>query len=345
MDFARVRGELPSLTLAPQPRPCTWRPLSRTRRSPSEDAGVMSDGMSIVAVHAIIRRAGGLAATHELLRFGVGRRQLAALVASGGLVRPRQGWYVNPDTHDSLVCAVRVGGRLAAISAAEYYGLATPHAHPLHVHVPRRDSRLRTAHSSSIRLSDDRLSTTVIHRGPVRPADTQTRLCVGIIDCLVQVALSEDEDITVACFDSALHTGVVAPSALQSMVRRLPSRLHHLPSIVDGRSDSYLESVARRKLARAGIRCQLQVGVLGERWIDILIGDRLAIELDGASKYQGLPDAEIARRVDSDRVRDAFLEALGYHVIRLSYRMVVDDWPATLSLIQAVMDRGDHLRR
>ncbi|MET4704517.1 DUF559 domain-containing protein, partial [Frigoribacterium sp. UYMn621] len=91
---------------------------------------------------------------------------------------------------------------------------------------------------------------------------------------------------------------------------------------------------------------QSQVCVLGERWIDLLIGDRLAIEIDGAAKYtQDMSPGEVARRVDADRVRDAFLEALGYHVIRLSYRMIVFDWPATLAMIQAVIERGDHLSR
>ncbi|MBK4346736.1 endonuclease domain-containing protein [Lacisediminihabitans changchengi] len=194
-----------------------------------------------------------------------------------------------------------------------------------------------------LRLRDAEGATTVVHWGAAGPPTKSTRLRVGVLDCLAQVALSEDEDDAVACIDSALHVGLIAPSVTAVIARRLPARLSHLPQIVDGRSESYLESVARRKLARAGISTELQVAVLGERWIDLLIGDCLALELDGAGKYQGLSDAEIARKVHGDRDRDSFLEALGYHVIRISYRMVIDDWPATLAMIQAVMDRGDHL--
>jgi very-short-patch-repair endonuclease len=90
----------------------------------------------------------------------------------------------------------------------------------------------------------------------------------------------------------------------------------------------------------------LQVPVLSERWIDLLIGDRLALEIDGAGKYtEDMTAGEVARRMNADRQRDAFLEALGYHVIRISYFMVIFDWEATLGMILAVIARGDHLAR
>lgn len=299
---------------------------------------------SLGTLIAEIRGRGGAAATHELLRIGATSHQLTAVVASGDLIRPRQGWYMAPGTLEPYVRAFRVGGRLAGVSAAETYDLAVPRDAPLHVHVPHSAARLRSEQTPYVRLRDTQGRTTVVHRGRTQPQSTSTRLRVGVLDCLAQVALSESEDDAVACIDSAVHAGPIAPSALGMIVALLPARLSHLPQIVDGRSDSYLESIARRKLAIAGIHCEIQVPVLGERWIDLVIGDRLAIELDGAGKYQGLSDAEIAGRVHADRERDAFLEALGFHVIRLSYRMVLDDWPATLSMIQAVMDRGDHLR-
>lgn len=293
-----------------------------------------------------VRSLGGLAATHELLAFGATSRSLTGAVRAGILIRPRQGWYAPAGTSDEIIRAIRVGGRLASVSAAASYGLAVPHRYPLHVQVPRVASRLRTEHDRFVRLSDSPGHSTVIHRGRVSPPTSETRWCVSLLDCLVQVASTEDEDDAIACLDSALRHGRVDEIDLELIRRRLPLRRRHITSRVDGRSDSYPESIARCRLARDGIAAEPQVGVLGERWIDLLVGDRLALEIDGAGKYsKDATPEEVARRVDADRQRDAFLEALGYHVIRLSYEMVVFDWSATLAMIHAIMERGDHLAR
>jgi very-short-patch-repair endonuclease len=294
----------------------------------------------------VVRRLGGVAATHELLARGSTSHGLTVAVRAGILLRPRQGWYAVPTAREEFIRAIRVGGRLASVSAAASYGLAVPQSFPLHVHVPRESSRLRTETDRYVRLSDTIGETTVIHRDRVAPPSIDTRLRVGLLDCLVEVVWSETEDDAVACLDSALRHGLIGPSELGQVRRRLPARLRHVPDAADGLSDSYPESLARCRLLRAGIATRLQVPVLFERWIDLLIGDRLALEIDGAGKYtEDMSPGEVARRMNADRQRDAFLEALGYHVIRVSYFMVVFDWEATLSMIQAVIARGDHLAR
>lgn len=293
-----------------------------------------------------IGQLGGVAATHELLANGFASRELTIAVRAGEVIRARQGWYLPADSREDVVRAIRVGGRLASVSAAATYGLAVPHAFPLHVHVPHRDSRLRTESDPKVHLGDEPGATTVIHRGRLEKPAPKSRLRVSLIDSLAQVTRTESNSDAVACLDSALHLGLVAPSAMNDLFCALPERVKHLESQLDGKSDGYPESVTRCLLLQSGIVAQTQVSVLGERWIDLLIGDRLALEIDGAGKYtQDMTPAEVARRMNADRVRDAFLEALGYHVIRLSYRMIVFDWPATLAMIQAVMDRGDHLAR
>ncbi len=295
------------------------------------------------SVVEIVRKLGGVAATHELLAAGMTSHGLTAAVRAGTLIRPRQGWYLPSEVPEQVVRAVRVGGRLASLSAAASYGLAVPHAFPLHVHVSRESSRLRTEADRTVRLSDSTGETTVIHRDRVEPSTCSTRWRVSLLDCLFQVVKGESEDDAVACLDSALRRGVMDAIDFELLLRRLPRRLRRITRLVDDRSDGYSESIIRRKLARAGIETQLQVPVLHERWIDLLIGDRLALEVDGAGKYsRDMTPQAVARRVNSDRQRDAFLEALGYHVIRISYVMIMFDWPATLSMIQAVMDRGEH---
>jgi len=288
---------------------------------------------------------GGMAQTRELYGWGATSHGLTRAVRANLVYRARQGWYALPDSGEDIVRAVRVGGRLTGVSAAAFYGLAVPENPPLHVDVPWTASRLRSQSDRHRRLSDTH-ERTVVHWGNTARPTPATRFVVSVLDCLYRVLVDESEDDAVACLDSAIHTGQVDLIDLELLRRRLPEPLKYLIDVADGRSDGYPESVARRKLARAGIATQIQVPVLGERRIDLLIGDRLALEVNGVGKYlQDLSPGEVARRIEADQQRDAFLEALGFHVIRISYYMVVHDWDATLSMILAVMARGDHLHR
>ena len=151
--------------------------------------------------------------------------------------------------------------------------------------------------------------------------------------------MSESAEDAIACIDSARHRGLLDAIGVEELRRITPKTKQHLLHLSTDGSPEYVESIVRVRLHFAGIETRIQVNVLDERWIDLLVGDRLAIECDGRGKY------ERGATVDSDRKRDAFLEALGYHVIRISYSMVFEDWDATLGMILAIIERGDHLAR
>lgn len=294
-------------------------------------------------MHPLVRFAeslDGLATTKELLAAGATSHRLTALTRSGQLTRVRNGWYATPSADEETVRAIRVGGRLAGSSAAGSYGLATPETSLLQVHVPHNASRQRSQWDRYRRLADSPYDGVTLFRDDIAPPDAGTRLRVSLEDCLRQVVMHDTDYDAVACLDSALRMGLLDLIGLEELARRLPESRRYIIDLADGRSDSYLESVARVLLIQAGISVQLQVGVLGERWIDILIGDCLALELDGVEKYRTGGATK-----EKDTLRDAFLEALGFHVIRLSYAMVLHDWEATLAMIRAVMDRGEHLSR
>lgn len=59
---------------------------------------------------------------------------------------------------------------------------------------------------------------------------------------------------------------------------------------------------------------------IGRRRVDLLIGDHHVVECDGETDHSGALDFE------ADRRRDAELAALGYRVLRFSYRQVVEEW-------------------
>ena len=106
---------------------------------------------------------------------------------------------------------------------------------------------------------------------------------------------------------------------------------------MDERSESGTESIVRVRLRRAGIRPQLQLEVVEGVRVDLLVGDRLVIEIDGREFHDG------SVAFEKDRRRDLLLKALGFEVLRVSCAQVLGDWEAVLETILTMMDRGQHL--
>jgi very-short-patch-repair endonuclease len=277
--------------------------------------------------------------TKDLLSIGCTSHQMTVAVRSGRLRRIRNGWYASVGADPAAVWAVRVGGRLGGFSAAAYYGLVTPEHTPLTVNVNPNACRLRTGAVTS--------DTEVVWRELYDPAHA-SHIAVSLFDCLRQVAMAPVAYEAIACLDSALRIGTLDDIDRELLRQSLPRRYRRRLDQADSRSDGFPESVARVRLSEAGIPVQLQVAVLSERWIDMVVGDRLALEIDGRGKYlngTGGDPLKILRKFEAEKKRDAHLASLGYLVLHLTYEMVVYDWPGCLALIQAVMERGDHLHR
>jgi very-short-patch-repair endonuclease len=104
-------------------------------------------------------------------------------------------------------------------------------------------------------------------------------------------------------------------------------------------SESGTETLVRTRLQRRGIklRCQVRIGGVGR--VDLLVGDRLIIEVDGKEHHDD-PDA-----FTRDRRRDLAALSRGYATIRLSYRQVMYEWPEAERQILALIRRDEHLWR
>ena len=90
----------------------------------------------------LLERHGGVATTAELYRHGKTQSMLFWSVAYGTLIRIREGLYCGPDLPADAVRALRVGGRLACVSALAFHGAgAVPDL--LHVVVDGNTPRLR----------------------------------------------------------------------------------------------------------------------------------------------------------------------------------------------------------
>ena len=115
-------------------------------------------------VAAALSTMGGVAARPDLLARGFSGRQLGHAVSTGAVVRPRQGWYALPSTPEPVMRAVRVGGRLCCVSASAHLGLCAPRTTSLHVAVPEKAPRLRTADDVTTRLDPfSTVSDVVLH--------------------------------------------------------------------------------------------------------------------------------------------------------------------------------------
>lgn len=279
-----------------------------------------------------VTRLGGLAATHELYAAGATRWMLARAARTGQLIRARQGWYCLPETPPVLVRAARAGGRLGCIAAAALHGLDVRGVPRLHVCVAAHESRLRSERDSSLRLSHERSTDTIVHWS--RPSLGGTRFAESPLACLISMARCQSPERVVAAADSAIRTRTITREQWLRAISALPPRLALLLSEADGVAESITESVALFRLRRLGIRVRQQVAIRGVGDVDFLLGDHLVIELDGRAFH--------IDKFEEDRRRDALLSIRGYRVLRFSYRQVFERWGDVKAAILAATARGDH---
>jgi very-short-patch-repair endonuclease len=98
-------------------------------------------------------------------------------------------------------------------------------------------------------------------------------------------------------------------------------------------SDSGLESFAIPRLRWLRLPLRRQVWIAGRR-ADLLIGDRLVLQIDGGHHVGAQRQADIAH--------DAALMLLGYHVIRVGYGQMIDRWHEVQDSIMRAVAQGLH---
>lgn len=274
----------------------------------------------------VLRRLDGAATTAELRDRGIRGAQLTAAVHAGDVVRIRRGWYALHDTDPALRAAIRVGGRLACVSAAAHYGWATPARHGLHVAVAENASRLRPA------PAEFALPEPVLHWGSDRPSNERQRLITDRFETVRHLVECLSPEHAVAALDSFLHDEPSLSGELEHWLSGLPAAvLARLPER-NGLCHSFLETIGRIRLAAHGIEGCHQVEFPGIGRVDLVIDDRIVIEWDGGTH-------RTAEQQDADCRRDAYLTALGYRVLRFSYRLVMDEWFVVIAAIRAAIDR------
>lgn len=278
-----------------------------------------------------VRDLGTVATRRELIAAGYTGRQLTYAVHIGILLRVRKGWYATPDADPALLTAIRVGGRLGCISAAEVYGWATAEHHTVHVSLAENASRLRHSQSNAVHPPAADIPGVVLHwHSPVQRPLRQ-RLLTSPYETTLQIAGCQSPEFAVAAFDSFVHMDPVSSADLEEWLSDVAPRfLAELPRREAG-CHSFLESIGRIRLEACGIRGEYQVRIDGVGRVDLVIDGWLVIEWDGREFHDG------ADAFEQDRWRDAMLTARGYRVLRFSYRMVMFDWYAVIDAIRSAL--------
>lgn len=91
------------------------------------------------------------------------------------------------------------------------------------------------------------------------------------------------------------------------------------------------------RLGPWGLRLRQQVRLAG-RFVDLVIGESLVIQIDGFEHHSSSSDRT------RDVAHDAELMLRGYTVLRFTYAQIIRDWPAVERTIARAVAAGLHLR-
>lgn len=275
-----------------------------------------------MALLSELRRCGDIARTAHLIDRGVTRREIERSLTTGRVLRPARGWVALRGADPELLFAARHHVVLSCVTQARRLKLWTMDEPEVpHVAAPNAGAKVRDA---GMRVHWTR---PLILRPPFLLVDP-------IDNVLAHVAECQPREAAMVIWESALNRCLVDVLELQTLPLR--RKAQEILSACTPFSDSGLESIVCSRLRWLPIPVRQQV-VVGGRRVDVLIGERLIVQIDGAT-HAG------AQRT-SDIAFDAALIKLGYRVIRLSYEQVIYRWEEAQELILAAISLGEHIAR
>ena len=276
--------------------------------------------MDARAATAAIRELGGVARSDTLRRAGLSKHRQAALTAAGTLRGVGRGWVSLPDADRELVATASAGVVLTCVTQARRLGLWVLTEDTAHVGaLPHRHVRTTLAH--------------VHWAEPLLPRDPDA-LVDPIENVLGIVAACQSSEAALVIWESALRKGLVTLDGMRRFA--LVPAARTLCDLAEVWSDSGLETIVVPRLRWLRLPLRRQTWIVGHR-VDLLIGDRLVLQIDGGT--------HVGPQRDEDNRHDAELALLGYHVIRVSSRQVLERWHEVQDLIMRAIAQGLHRAR
>lgn len=279
-------------------------------------------------IDELVRAAGGLISTNTLAAHGIGQSGIRTLLRTGALMRIRQGWYSTSSLAEPARRAARIGGVITCAKALDAFGIWSVDDGRLHVAVPAQSSRLRSPHNPRSRLATAPGQGVRVHW--LSSACSTGAVVADPVTALTSLRSCATRELYLASLDSALHCYPRLSDALAAAGHPVGK------AGVDGVCESGIETLFWLRMRnKCLVRRQVAVPHVGR--VDFLVGSRLVVELDGRAFH------DTASSFEEDRRRDALLSAIGYRVLRFSFRQVMNDWGAVEAAVLAAMARGDHL--
>ncbi|WP_235008321.1 hypothetical protein [Microbacterium timonense] len=265
----------------------------------------------------------GLAA---LRRAGMTRAGIARSVASGTLIRARNGRYVVGGTHPDLEFVARLGGRLDCVSLLRHLGVFVLDGSSMHMQVDTGASRLPTPPSGVVR-----------HWRVSRAR--RDALVADLTEALAQAVRCQGPREAVATLDSAWHLGLIDDEGLALVFERLPERYRVLRFLLDRRSESGSESLMRLVLRTLDCHVDVQVKIPGVGRVDFVVDGWLIIECD-SERFHSTWEAQ-----KRDRRRDLAAAARGYGTIRILAEDIFYHRDEVRAALQSTLAHRTALRR
>lgn len=288
---------------------------------------------------ALADRQHGTVDRRQLLALGFSRHQIARMLASGLLVPLHRGVYgvgrrklTRSGRWMAAVLAAGEGAVLSHRSAAALFGLRVGERR---IEVTAPNGRRRDG--------------LVIHRAELPPDEVTTRDGVPATTAartLLDLAAVEPPLTVERALHEAERLRLTDATPLAALLARYPRRpgVPALNVIVAtqaiGRDvtdseleDAFLALLDRHRLPRPQLNRWLQIGTDWIRADAVYPQQRLIVELDGRGSH------ETTRAFHADRRRDRRLQALGWQVIRLTWRDIHLDEQGVVHDLSALLGR------
>lgn len=254
-----------------------------------------------------------------LRREGASATRIRQAKQRGEIITLRRGWVGVPDADALLRTAARKGVVLTCVTAAAHHGLWVPDAGEAHVAAPPHSGHVPKVKG-------------VVHWSvPLFPRNPDS--CVDSVEnALVQVAKCRPFEDAVVIWESAMRQDLVDSTIFART--DLTARVREVMAAAQPFADSGLETICVVRLRWLGLRLLPQAWILDHR-VDLLIGERLVVQIDGAT-HTG------AQRT-SDIEHDALLKLHGDHVLRFSYEQIMAQWHDVQQVIMNAVAQRLHL--
>lgn len=244
----------------------------------------------------------------DLVRSGMTGRLIAESVGRGELVHVRRDRYAVSSTHQDIVDAVRIGGRVSCLSLLALLGVFVFRCRELHVLVTPGSSRLRAVKGRK----------TVLHWKVL--TDVRDALhAAPLIDAVAHSVLCQAPREALATLDSVVHHGLLTLDELAAMFAALPIRFRPLLALVDPSAESGPETFMRLLLRAMGVAYETQVYLDGVGYVDFVVDGWLIIECDSKEFHEGW------EKQVQDRERDIAAARLGYVTVRPLAKDILGD--------------------